>query len=593
MTLKLLMEEIKETIGLFSKSYKTMDEHHHEGHVQNIPFKLKPAQQFLAGLGVSDNQHVALSSLANIIPLDVTIKHFSPKKSASELKISAARVSRLLQSSKIYVNTDLCPAGLYNKAMQHGLVSSQDTRISDDTQIHWQNLAVGICHSQEIDLLISTTKSHNGRALTTARKGVIEKEAPAILLLSNPTLKFKNGFGKKLDRDTRIKFIEGMYRNIFNAAINEGRYYIAMPAGGLGKSGGKAELYFAALMKVARDFPSLNIIYNPATHVKKFDDALHKANLANVARTNKNVVFIADKLTQQGKLCALFNQSTSDVAYGLCDIGECWKRDENHNFDGENYIGSTTTAPLNSYGLNQHAYKNIVEHSFADAAVIHIPERPITPRHNQDDVPSEPPPSQTRRNSEKPLPVPETRKTPTPKPQPMPLQDRDPVPQPLPVSDISIPAVETSIINSLPSMSESTADMPVNTPPVSNKIIEISSVSSSGLFRLDSVISSGNTTHERQQSNFNDEQIDTIESIILGLKKELASCWPYPNKDLKQIKINALNSLMIEAQTHSVEDAVKLVKKQFPRVTEGSFSTRTAGLLDKLEQDARGVALTR
>lgn len=578
MTLQILMEEIEGTTGLFSTSYKTIDEHNHKGHVYNIPFELKPAQQLLVGLGALPNQHALLSGLtpnhSAIDYKDVAVKSFSPNDSAG-LVITADRIKRLHKSAKLYVNTDLCPAGLYSKAMKQQLVNSKDSRLSDDAQIHWQNLAVGICHAQEIDLLVDATISKAGRALTTARKGVIGKDAPAILLLSNPALKFKHGFAKKLDKETRLKFIEGMYRNIFNAAISSGRNYIVMPAAGLGKSGGKADVYFAALMTVAKNFPNLNIIYNPDKHAKKFDEALQKAKLENVVKATKNVVFIADKLTRQGMPCALFNPCDSDVIYGHCDVGDNWKLDKNSSFDGKNYIGATTTAALNSHGLHPHAWNHIKEHSLAAAPVVHTSETPV----EISKAPS--------KKIDKPLPTPNT--TPRTEPKLEVIDETKPTPQ-----------IETAVSNSEVAGSvgikPTIPEKPVNEGDLSeskaiiDKIIESKS-GGSGLFKPDPLPDVDKASDKSAQSHCNEAQIADIRAVISGLEREIQSCWPYPNKDLKQIKVDALEALIIEAQTHPVEDAIKVVKKTYPRVMEGSFSTRTADLLDRLAQEARGMAL--
>lgn len=578
MTLQILMDEIEGTTGLFSTSYKTIDEHNHKGHVYNIAFELKPAQQLLAGLGALPNQQALLSSLTPghtaIDYKDVAVKSFSPKDS-EELIIAADRIKRLHRSAKIYVNTDLCPAGLYAKAMQQHLVNRKDSSLSDDAQIHWQNLAAGVCHAQEIDLLVDASISKSGRALTTARKGVIGKDAPAILLLSNPTLKFKHGLAKKLDKETRLKFIEGMYRNIFNAAISSGRNYIVMPAAGLGKSGGKPDVHFAALMTVAKNFPNLNIIYNPDKHAKKFDEALLKAKLDNVVKATKNVVFIADKLTRQGKPCALFSPCDSDVIYGHCDVGDNWKLEKNSNFDGKNYIGATTTAALNSHGLNPHAWKHILERSLTAAPVVHKPETPV-------DISKAP-----SKKIDKPLPTPNT--TPSTEPK---LEVVDETKH---TSHIETPVSNSDVAGSI-EIKPTLPEKPVDegdlsaSKPIIDIIIESKS-GGSGLFKPDSLPDVDKSKDKPERSHFNEEQIDAIRAVISGLEREIQSCWPYPNKDLKQIKVDALEALIIEAQTHPIEDAIKAVKKACPRVMEGSFSTRTADLLDRLAQEARGMAL--
>ncbi len=85
-----------------------------------------------------------------------------------------------------------------------------------------------------------------------------------------------------------------------------------------------------------------------------------------------------------------------------------------------------------------------------------------------------------------------------------------------------------------------------------------------------------------------------IRTHIDRLEKEISSCWPYPNKGRKGIKVEALALLIKEAEVKSIEDAIATVKKAHPEATLGSVSTRTADLFNKLlvgNKNTAGVGL--
>lgn len=86
-----------------------------------------------------------------------------------------------------------------------------------------------------------------------------------------------------------------------------------------------------------------------------------------------------------------------------------------------------------------------------------------------------------------------------------------------------------------------------------------------------------------QKSNFNTNQIDTINKHIMLLDKERKSCWPYPNKERKKEKIKGLEHLLVLAQTMDIIAAINEVEKN-PLLREG-HSSRTAALLDDLRND--------
>ena len=364
MSLTTVIQDIEKQVGNFS-AYETVG-----GKGEDIPYDLKPAQQFLTGLGgVSDSKAHLSSKLDKSFILsngnhDVAVASFAPNQQSGKLTISGERVDRLVKSAKTYVNTELFPEGLYAQVMQSNSLTAQDSTLSVKANFHWQNLAVGVCHAQEIDLLVSQDIK-NGRAIASTRVGVINKDEPAILLLSSPALNFAYGTAENLTKSEKKQFIKGMYRNLFNATVSEGREYIAMPAAGLGIFGGEPDLYFKLLMDVAKEYPKLNVIYHPAQFGKQFDEALNKAQLPNVVRATKDVLFIADELTKNGKPCAFHNPSDADVVFGVYDVGEYWKSGKGAGYIGEEHIGAMTTAPLNSIGLNPQAYSTVVEQNLS------------------------------------------------------------------------------------------------------------------------------------------------------------------------------------------------------------------------------------
>lgn len=91
-----------------------------------------------------------------------------------------------------------------------------------------------------------------------------------------------------------------------------------------------------------------------------------------------------------------------------------------------------------------------------------------------------------------------------------------------------------------------------------------------------------------QHSSLSPEQLNEVNDAISSLFKEIHSCWPYPNKTLKQTKMDALHALITNSYTMSVTKAVEQVKNDYPTALSGHISTRTRDLLEKLEaEDAR------
>lgn len=650
--------EDDKSIGIFSKSDKILgDKHSYE-----IPFKLKPSQQVLAALGgATDTKHPPMLTAKNNIKTtdnaNVTVSSFAPESEKSDIIITGERINQLFHSGKIYVNTNIFPEGYYKKVLAKHLVGHKKLPV-ENNNMSWEHLAVGLCHAQEIDLLVSTYTSKHGRAHTTvlADGKIIDVNDPALLLLSSPRLDLSGNHDKELkNQDDKVKFITAMYRNLFNAAVTERRDYITMPAAGLGSHGGTPEMYFSTLMAVAKEYPQLNIIYNAGKHEKKFDKALEAAGKPeNIARTSKNIIFVAADLLRQGKSCAIHNPSNSASLYGATDIGEHWQSDESH-WIGKNpgrtlqaYIGTVSTAPLGSYGVNPGAFANIVEVNLNQAAIkIDIgkidvidhtvtsddatsvsskstksksskkPKTPRSPRISKKDkdmspiidagisprdsvitsgsqpsIPYQSPkdkpanPKVDTKTSQKPndeiVPQPDTKTTDTTIPKVDAKTSQKP-------TDVIVPKLDTKKTDALTPKS----DVTIPTQPPA-KISPKSSADANGLFPPPKETPTTQSAHDKEvpvdaKSSFTDEQLEEIKITMDQLTREIQSYWPYPNKDVKQIKVDALGELITNSYVMDIPNAILAIKEKYPRVTEGRISTRTADLLDRLEANSMSL----
>lgn len=106
------------------------------------------------------------------------------------------------------------------------------------------------------------------------------------------------------------------------------------------------------------------------------------------------------------------------------------------------------------------------------------------------------------------------------------------------------------------------------------------------------VLKKGESEILASRSNLSSTQLEEIQRTILVLEKEIQSCWPYPNKDRKQVKVDALNQLIELCKDKEVADAVQSVEEDFHGVRDGRISSRTADLLDKLKSpEATSAAL--
>ena len=71
-------------------------------------------------------------------------------------------------------------------------------------------------------------------------------------------------------------------------------------------------------------------------------------------------------------------------------------------------------------------------------------------------------------------------------------------------------------------------------------------------------------------------------ALITTLTKEIQSCWPYPNKDRKQKKVDGLNELLKYIDKMDAVELVNFIVAKHPGIQEGKCSTRTADLLEMI-----------
>lgn len=659
--------EDNQEIGKFSKTEKTT------GGKSKTVFKInsryKPAQQLITQLGgPKEAKHSQLLTPAKGIKtsgnLDITLTGFDEK---SKLRITGATIDALLASSKIYINTAIFPAGYYKKVISEQLKTKKDLP-KENNGVDWENLAVGLCHAQHIQLLVGTKTSPKGKtahAVVLPDGSEINAETPSLVLLSSPRLDLRAKHSKKLHtEEEQIKFIAGMYRNLFQAAVSENRKYILMPAAGLGGHGGTPKLYFKTLMAVAKEYPDLNIIYNAGEHQEEFEAARDTAfkgedfkngvKPINVALTTKNIVFAAAYLNANNMPCALHNPSSSNVVYGLSDVGEHWQSasqsilenlfQKNPGKTLQAYLGITSTAVLGSYGINPEAYNRVVENELGTALTLDDSRRSSieeSPHHSEskeskgskkastshqsngsaqkssgsdttapnDDtkktsnsMPKLPPePSQVKDSVEKkaedsPPKVPTTTDKPaSTTPKDSGKKNSNSVPELPPEPSQVKEKVEKKVENKSSPKASTGKDKPIPEGPKapshhSDSPLEnpkkTSGPGSSGIFSPKPRPDNKPSEPKKGPSAFDEQQLQKINKTIDQLTREIQSFWPYPNKDIKQIKVNALNQLLIDAQSMTILDAIAKSKTD-PRVTQGRISTRTADLLDELENAAK------
>lgn len=380
-----------------------------------------------------------------------------------------------------------------------------------------------VCHAQMIDLLVKSSLIE-GKARITARENeTMNVGDPAIILLSAAEL--KNIHTIETDKEKRKEIITAFYRNLFAATLQEHCDYLFMP-----------ETHNEALhilMGLALEYPTLSIICNAEKLKDQYEfAAAHTAagQPQNIGRTTKNILFCAHKLTVEKKKCAVYNPSSNTSLYGLTDIGAHWQ-EVHSDFataqpGSESWMGIITTAVLGSMGINKKAFAKIVE-------------------RNLNNTPATQPPSPIKRHS-------------------------------------NAQVVHSARANQSEIASEQQSENSTTQPVLQKQLTRSTSSGSRLSFHS---LASVNSEQEidTKGSQFNDEQLQKIINAMDCLTKEINSCWPYPNKDRKAIKVQALRELIDHSKNEDISAAINAIKVKYPDATAGNLSTRTADLLDELE----------
>lgn len=547
--LQQLVEKYEKLVGTYSKEYRIIDVNNKHSQAKYIPSDQRPSYQLLKKFGGTIDPHESLSTLEKNVHSgpkvykDIKINPFSLTKKSTDahaVTISAARQKELQDSAKVYLNTDIISEDIYRSLWlkDHKALKLDENAICNINKEYWTNLAAGgVCVAQKLDsFCIPLQGAGNVATFQPTPAGIIESDAPSILLLSTPRLQFGGHFTLKtadyLSPAKQTENIEAMYRNVFNAARTEGYKYIAMAAVGFGSSGGKPQQYFEALMTVAKEFPDLNIIYNPNKYASDFEKVLANTEPQNICKTSMDITAFSLKHTKDGTPTALVDICDSNAVYGLCDFGGKWKEEHDLiNHPKFSFLAYMTTLILNSFGINPDAFKKIITFS-------HVAPKAQEKANNTNTTITTLPSNAQEEQEEGPTVIVNTQEPPTP----------------------ALASTDNSN-TSTSDRSSTTFFTPIQekpgTPPV---------------------------TTPSPTSSLTTDQLDEIRKIKDNLEKEILSSWPYPNKDRKQIKVDALTKLMEVAEKQPLLDALDTVLSEYPQATYGYISTRTADLFNKLRE---------
>lgn len=203
--------------------------------------------------------------------------------------------------SKIYLNSNVITHQDYTSAIRNKIRIESDEKASNG--IHFQNLLVGICHSQEIDF-----------------EDLRGQEKPHLLLLSSPPLTFKEGKARNLADEEKITLITERYRTILYVTQDQHRNSIILSASEFNQWGGNPEIYFNALITVAKEYPNVNIFYHPTQFGNNFASALQAHAPRNVFLLEKEIDLVAKDMLNKGENVALHYSAYVD--FDLCIKGK-------------------------------------------------------------------------------------------------------------------------------------------------------------------------------------------------------------------------------------------------------------------------------
>ena len=86
------------------------------------------------------------------------------------------------------------------------------------------------------------------------------------------------------------------------------------------------------------------------------------------------------------------------------------------------------------------------------------------------------------------------------------------------------------------------------------------------------------------QKTITPKQVEMIQKQMNILNSEINHWWPFPNKDRKRHKLDALVTLLELAENKPLIDAIDEIEARFASVNVGKYSKRTAHLLERLKQ---------
>ena len=119
-------------------------------------------------------------------------------------------------------------------------------------------------------------------------------------------------------------------------------------------------------------------------------------------------------------------------------------------------------------------------------------------------------------------------------------------------------------------------------PPLQPKVKLPQTKSNASFFKTKGSDSAKPKAENQPVTSLTTDQLKKINALKRRLDKEFHSCWLYPNKDRKKIKVKALSLVINYAEKLSITEAVEQVMAKYKLATKGKLSTRTADLFNEL-----------
>ncbi|OJY08228.1 MAG: hypothetical protein BGO90_15660 [Legionella sp. 40-6] len=573
--LKKVIEEIEKNSQIGNPSDHYPIQNKDVTAVYNIPFAEKPITSLMQQLNITVEKE-GLRSVGNLHSqhsTELVIPSISnPSHTAS---LSLEKCKHLLNTGKIYLNIDV---GLSEEQFKNLLPKSnhdENAILDFSEEMKYQSSA--LCHAQEISFLTSFTthikknKKNNeliSRFIGLPQAGTVVSDN--LWLLSTPEFNFSKH--KEINSEM---YLTNMLRSLFHAATQEHCEFLIIPTLHFGHHKNHNELFYSALIRVAKHYPKVNVIYNTAHQRKDLEERIAEEQCDNIAITEKDVLAIASYLQQQKCKTALYNPTTLEAVYGYADIGCYWQYTHKNKF-GKSLsaiLGNVTTCVLNSHGINSEAFARI--HTFslmnkpADEQLNVSSDSDnfttasdVSSTNPDEKIDSIEPPAHGANEENKEPEATSTAELPS-EPQ-LPLEPEAPIVEATTEnSDIQVAVPPPAL--PLP------ASQPAS-PPISPRDAFFPPVSSTA--------SPSSTTGFIQR--LSNEQRDQVQLHINRLQREYNSWWPDFYRSRKLDKTRALTQLLKDANEMPLADAVQKARSQ-ESVVAGFFSKRTKKLLDELE----------